>query len=61
VGNVYAFEHRALPEAATTEVCGKRVYDAEGEDALDRAGDETESQLVRVVFVPGLDVESQER
>lgn len=49
-----------LPEAAAADVCGDGVHDAEGHDALDRAGDDAEGEGVRVVFVPCLDIKGKE-
>ena len=54
-------EHGLVPEAATTNVAGECVYEAEDDDALNRTRDNTQSQSVGVIFVPGLHVEGQQR
>jgi hypothetical protein len=54
-------EHGLVPEAATTNVTSECVYETEDDDTLDRTRDNTESQSVGVVFIPGLHVECQER
>jgi hypothetical protein len=56
-----ASEHGLVPEAATTNVTGESVHETENDDTLNRTRDNTQSQSVGVVFIPGLNVEGQER
>jgi hypothetical protein len=59
VGQSKSRKHGLLPVAATTLDGSDGVDDAEGQDAFDRAGHQSQSQGVGVVLIPGLDVESQ--
>lgn len=52
-------EHGAVPVASTTLDRGDKVDDAEGEDALDGAGDYAQGKDVCVILIPGLDVEGE--
>lgn len=54
-------EHGLVPEAATSNVAGKCVHETEDDDTLNRTRDNTQSQSVGVVFIPGLHVEGQQR
>jgi hypothetical protein len=54
-------KHGLLPEASSTKVCRERVDDAKCQNAFDRPGNDGERELMRVVLVPRLDVECQER
>lgn len=53
-------EHGLLPIAAATLDGSDSVDDAESQDAFDGTGDQAQGEGVRVVLIPGLDVESQE-
>ena len=57
--NAQAFEHRALPEATTTEKRSRGVYDAECQDALNWAGDDSEGKGMSMILIPGLDIKCQ--
>lgn len=58
LGHADCLQHRLVPEATTTHVGSECVDDADGENALDRARDNAQSQDLSIVFVPGLHVES---
>lgn len=59
--NTHTSKHRLLPEAATAQISGKRVDNAEREDALDWAGNDAECKRMGMILVPGLNVECHER
>lgn len=59
LGDADSLQHGTVPETRTALVGGKGEDRAESEDALDRARDEPQRQNLSVVFIPGLDVESQ--
>lgn len=54
-------KHRLLPETATSHDARECVYKCQDDDSLHRARDYAESEGLRVVFVPGLYVEGEER
>lgn len=55
------FEHRALPETSPADVGCEGIDGTERQDTFDRAGNDTQRERGRVVLVPGLDVECEER
>ena len=59
--NANCAEHRLLPEATTSHDARKCVYQCQDDDSFHGARDYAESEGLRVVFVPGLNVESKER
>ena len=54
-------EHALLPEAAASIVGRERIYEAHRQDAFDWARYNAESESFRMIFVPCLYVECQER
>lgn len=57
VPNTETFEHGTLPEAASTKDACQGVHNAQYEDALDWPRDNAQSQGMRVVLIPSLDIE----
>lgn len=52
-------QHGLLPEAPSAEEGRQGVHDAKREDALDGPGYDAQCQDVRVILVPGLNIERQ--
>lgn len=53
-------EHRLLPEASPSLYSCECINANQDDDSLYRARDYAESESLRVVFVPGLNVEGKE-
>lgn len=54
-------EHALLPEVTTAHDAGEDVNKDDGQNTFNGAVDDTEGESLGVVFVPGLNVESEER
>jgi len=52
-------EHRLLPVAASAFDGCDSIHNAESQDTFDGPRDDTESECLRVILVPGLDVEGK--
>lgn len=55
-----ALKHATMPGTAAAENGSHSVYNAERHNALDRSRYNAKGQSVRVVLVPGLDIERHE-
>ena len=60
LGNSNGSEHALLPDVGSAEQAGQGVDNNENQDTFDWAVDDTKSECLGVVFIPGLDVKGQE-
>lgn len=60
IRNSKSTKHALLPEAATSNIGSESIDSAEDYNAFDRTGDKAESESLRVVFIPSLDIEGKE-
>ena len=59
VGNTDAIEHGLFPEASSPNGRSDAEYNDQGHDAFDGSRNEAEGELVGMVLVPGLNIESK--
>lgn len=59
MGHAQCFKGRVGPDVTTAQVAGGCVDGTDDQDTLDGTVDESESQGLRVILVPGLDIERQ--